>query len=195
MEYALPSRHPKGERGETKRSLNRPQDGRLVALGVKPSPIDPFADEGVFMVHSLTDACPREAGPWCTRKLHTCADIIPAIESIVGSLESAGYSSKELFAIRLALEEALVNAIKHGHKGDASKEVQLRFHFTPERMIAEIEDQGPGFKPQEVPDPFAPENRERPSGRGLLLMQNYMTWVRFNDSGNRVTMCRQRPSA
>ncbi len=55
-----------------------------------------------------------------------------------------------------------------------------------------IEDQGRGFQPEEVPDPFAPENLERPSGRGLVLMRNYMTSVRYNAAGNRVTMCRQR---
>ncbi|MGH7171747.1 MAG: ATP-binding protein, partial [Gemmataceae bacterium] len=90
-----------------------------------------------------------------------------------------------------ALEEALVNAIKHGHKFDPSKEVQLRYYLTAECLLAEIEDQGCGFKPEDVPNPFAPENLERPSGRGLLLMQNYMTWVRYNDAGNCVTMCRQ----
>jgi len=110
-------------------------------------------------------------------------------------LKSVGYGEKELFAVRLALEEALVNAIKHGHKGDPGKEVQLRYHLTTECILAEIEDQGPGFKPEDVPDPFAPENLERSSGRGLLLMHNYMTWVRFNDAGNCVTMCRQRLSA
>ena len=47
-----------------------------------------------------------------------------------------------------------VNAIKHGHHGDPSKEVQLRYHFTTECILAEIEDQGSGFKPEDVPDPL-----------------------------------------
>ena len=154
------------------------------------------------MVPSRKDVCPRQAGhcrgqsiDWRTRTLHTSAEIVPAIDNIVSALESIGYGDKEMFAIRLALEEALVNAIKHGHHGDPSKEVQLRYHFTTECILAEIEDQGSGFKPEDVPDPFAPENLERPSGRGLFLMQNYMTWVRYNDAGNCVTMCRQRLSA
>ncbi|HTU93531.1 MAG TPA: ATP-binding protein [Gemmataceae bacterium] len=154
------------------------------------------------MIPSRKDVCPRQADHcggqnivWRTRTLHTSAEIVPAIDDLLRLLESAGYSDKEMFAIRLALEEALVNAIKHGHKGDTSKEVRLRYHLTAECLLAEIEDQGPGFKPEDVPDPCAPENLERSSGRGLLLMQTYMTWVRFTDAGNCVTMCRQRRSA
>ncbi|HZV04460.1 MAG TPA: ATP-binding protein [Gemmataceae bacterium] len=148
------------------------------------------------------DACPwavahchDQAIPWRTRTLRTAEEIVPVIEGLLGNLQSAGYCEKETFAVRLALEEALVNAIKHGHQSDPSKEVQLRYHHTPECLLIEIEDQGPGFKPEGVPDPFTPENLERPCGRGLLLMQRYMTWVRFNDAGNRVTMCRHRISA
>jgi len=73
--------------------------------------------------------------------------------------------------------------------------VRLRYLLRPDYLLAEIEDQGPGFRLKDVPDPFAPENRERPCGRGLLLMRNYMTWVRFNDIGNCVTLCRRRFSA
>ena len=132
---------------------------------------------------------------WRTWTIHRCEEIPAAIQELLGLLEAAGYSRKERFAVRLSLEEALVNAIKHGHKGDPSKEVQLRCHFASEYFLAEVEDQGPGFRLEDVPDPFAPENYERPCGRGLLLMRNFMTWVRFNDTGNRVTMCRQRLSA
>jgi serine/threonine-protein kinase RsbW len=154
------------------------------------------------MVPFCKEMCPRQAGhcrgdsiSWLRRTIHRAEDIVPAIEDLLRGLPSAGFSDKEIFAIRLALEEALVNAIKHGHKYDPNKEVQLRYHLTPECLLAEIEDQGPGFKPEEVPDPCAPENLERSSGRGLVLMRSYMTWVRFNDSGNCVTMCRQRRRA
>jgi serine/threonine-protein kinase RsbW len=132
---------------------------------------------------------------WRTWTIHRYEEIIPAIQELINLLEAAGYSSKDTFAVRLSLEEALVNAIKHGHNGDPSKEVQLRCHLAPKYLLAEIEDQGRGFKPEAVPDPFAAENCERPFGRGLLLMRNFMTWVRFNKTGNRVTMCRRRLSA
>ncbi len=153
------------------------------------------------MVHSPLEVCPREAdhprGPedWRARTLRAPNEIVPIIEDIVAALDSAGYSHKEAFGVRLALEEALVNAIKHGHRGDPNKQVHLRYHVTPACVVAEIEDQGPGFNPADVPDPLNPENLERPHGRGLLLMRTYMTWVRFNDLGNRVTMCRLRAGA
>ncbi len=154
------------------------------------------------MVPSPLELCPQDGGgyfgspsEWRSRRLHASGEIVPVIEDIIASLDAAGFSTKETFGVRLALEEALVNAIKHGHKGDPSKEVHLRYHLTPECLVAEIEDQGAGFNPEELPDPFAPENLERPCGRGLLLMRNYMTWVRFNKLGNRVTMCRMRRGA
>jgi serine/threonine-protein kinase RsbW len=154
------------------------------------------------MVPLPTKVCSHEAGDHCRGvanwhgiNLHSSEEIVPVIEGLVAALDTAGYSSKETFGVRLALEEALVNAIKHGHKGDPSKEVHLRYHLTPECIVAEIEDEGPGFNPEEVPDPFLPENLEKSCGRGLLLMRNYMTWVRFNRTGNCVTMCRLRPKA
>lgn len=132
---------------------------------------------------------------WLSRTLHLPQEIVPLLDALVSALEVEGFSTKETFGVRLALEEALVNAIKHGHKGDASKTVHFRYHLSRASILAEIEDQGPGFCPEEVPDPFAPENLERPCGRGLLLMRNYMTWVRFSEAGNRVTLCRQRSVA
>jgi len=61
-------------------------------------------------------------------------------------------------------------------------------------VLAEVEDEGPGFDPGGVADPTAAENRERTDGRGLLLMRHYMTWVRFSARGNRVTLYKQRPA-
>jgi serine/threonine-protein kinase RsbW len=154
------------------------------------------------MISSLKEVCPQEAGhhgcsagEWRSWTLHASAEIVPIIDDIVSGLDAAGYSNRETFSVRLALEEALVNAIKHGHKGDTSKRVCLRYRLASECFVVEVEDEGPGFHPEEVPDPFAPENLERASGRGLLLMRNYMTWVRYNDAGNCVTMCRLRNRA
>jgi serine/threonine-protein kinase RsbW len=94
--------------------------------------------------------------------------------------------------MRLALEEALVNAVKHGNKGDATKRVRVRYQVTAAGVLVEVEDDGTGFDPLKVPDPCAPENLERLSGRGLLLMRSYMTWVRFNPCGNCVTLYERR---
>ena len=137
-------------------------------------------------------SAPTPPPQWTTRSLHRTEEVVPAIENLIREVEAVGFPEREVFAIRLALEEALVNAIKHGHKGDPSKEVQLRYHVLPNRLLVEIEDQGPGFNPNAVPNPLAVENLDRSCGRGLLLMRHYMTWVHFNETGNRVTMCRQR---
>jgi serine/threonine-protein kinase RsbW len=129
---------------------------------------------------------------WRCRRLSSPEDVSPAIAAVVAAMAAAGYSERDQFGMRLALEEALVNAIRHGNRGDPNNAVRLRYHVTAWRVLAEVEDEGAGFDLQQVPDPLAPENLDRPSGRGLLLMRSYMTWVRFNARGNRVTLCRRR---
>lgn len=132
------------------------------------------------------------ADGWRGIILHAPAEIGPVLDEVVGQLVAAEYSRKEVFGIRLALEEAIVNAIKHGHRGDAAKEVRLRYRVTAAETLAEVEDQGPGFDPAAVPDPLSPENCERDCGRGLFLMRSYMTSVLYNQRGTCVTLCKRR---
>jgi serine/threonine-protein kinase RsbW len=120
--------------------------------------------------------------------VHTVADVGPFIECFVADLAAAGFSEKEVFGIRLSVEEAVINGIKHGNGGDPSKQVRIEYSVSPQQVLVSIEDEGPGFNPEAVPDPLAAENLERPSGRGVFLMRCYMTWVQFNECGNRVTM-------
>jgi serine/threonine-protein kinase RsbW len=135
--------------------------------------------------------CP-DPGDWCLKILHSSHEIVALLDDLLEEMQAAGYSNKEMFGVRLALEEALVNAIKHGHHHDPSKSVSFRYQLTAGSLLVEIQDEGPGFCPEDVPDPLAPENWERSSGRGLLLMRTYMTWVRYNDKGTCVTLCKQR---
>jgi len=97
-------------------------------------------------------------------------------------------TDQELFGVRLALEEALVNAIKHGNQLDRTKVVHISFRFLSDRFQIRITDEGVGFDPSDVPDPTAIENLERPCGRGLMLMRHYMTEVDYNERGNSVFM-------
>ncbi|MDY3554174.1 ATP-binding protein [Gemmata sp. JC717] len=113
-------------------------------------------------------------------------------ELIEGALQSAGYTQHDTFAIKLALEEALVNAIKHGNQLDPDKRVFIVFNVTAERFDIRITDEGPGFNPDDVPDPTAIENLERPCGRGLLLMRGFMTEVEYHGRGNVVRMAKVR---
>ena len=116
-------------------------------------------------------------------------------EEIERRLQSGLASEQEIFGVRLALEEALVNAIKHGNQLDRAKTVRVAYHISSERFDVLIADQGPGFDPTDVPDPTAAENLERPSGRGLMLMRHYMTEVRYNERGNAVAMTKIRRPA
>jgi serine/threonine-protein kinase RsbW len=113
-------------------------------------------------------------------------------EGLLHRLEAGGYSRETLHGVRLALEEALVNAIKHGNQMDKSKRVHVRYRIGEHSFDIEIRDEGPGFNPDDVPDPTAPENLERPSGRGLLLMRHYMTECEFVPPGNICRMRRER---
>jgi serine/threonine-protein kinase RsbW len=95
---------------------------------------------------------------------------------------------RDVFSIKLALEEALVNAIKHGNQMDPAKKVHVNYLVTADRFEIRITDEGPGFDPADVPDPTDVENLERPCGRGLMLMRYYMTEVEYNACGNSVHM-------
>jgi serine/threonine-protein kinase RsbW len=148
---------------------------------------------------NVHEVCPHQAehaccGVWDRRTLRVCEEIESVIGPVIEALERAGFSRKDAFAVRLAMEEAIVNAIKHGHRYDATKEVRVRSQVSEQCVLLEVEDEGPGFRPEAVPDPLRDENLDRSSGRGLLLMRHYMTWVRYNDAGTCVTLCKRRNS-
>jgi serine/threonine-protein kinase RsbW len=113
-------------------------------------------------------------------------------DEIEEALKANQFTEKEIFGIRLALEEALVNAIKHGNNLDKSKKVHIAYGVRPERFDIRITDEGPGFDPEDVPDPTAFENLERPCGRGLMLMRHYMNVVTFGPRGKPVHMSKLR---
>jgi len=91
----------------------------------------------------------------------------------------------------IALDEAIVNAIKHGNKYDESKSVTIVADLSSSEARFTITDQGPGFDPGAVPDPCAPENLLRSSGRGLLLIRNIMDETEYNSTGNSLTMLKR----
>jgi serine/threonine-protein kinase RsbW len=138
-------------------------------------------------------APPRESGAPSTVDLVIPSDPAEARrvqEEIENLLRAHHASEKDIFGIRLALEEALVNAIKHGNQMDRSKKVTLAAAVRADRFEIHITDEGTGFDPGDVPDPTAVENIERPCGRGLMLMRYYMTEVSFDGRGNSVHMAK-----
>ncbi len=103
-------------------------------------------------------------------------------------LKATSFDDRELFGIRLSLEEAIVNAIKHGNRLDPLKKVKIQFTVEKTRFEVQITDEGPGYVPEHVPDCKADENLTRPGGRGLFLMRHYMTQVVVEPPGNRLIM-------
>ncbi|MGI9516967.1 MAG: ATP-binding protein, partial [Pirellulaceae bacterium] len=86
---------------------------------------------------------------------------------IVENLQRIGWSEAELFGIHMALEEAIVNAIKHGNGLDPDKKVHVVVNSSLKEFYLKVTDEGPGFDPDDVPDPTMEENLEMGSGRGL----------------------------
>ena len=130
-----------------------------------------------------------EATPWtCVDFGSNLAQARQVESAILCECKKNHFGEADLFAIKLALEEALVNAVKHGNKMNPCKTVRVQYHVSPQRADVAIEDQGPGFNPAELPDPTADENLEMCSGRGILLMRAYMSSVVFNPAGNKVTL-------
>ena len=121
-------------------------------------------------------------------------DVEQAERALLEAVEARHYDKASCFAIRLALEEALANAFKHGNKGDPSKIVRLECEVESDLVRIEVEDQGEGFDPATVPDPTEQENVEIPSGRGLTLMRAFMSEVHIQPPGNRVRMKYVRPA-
>ena len=113
-------------------------------------------------------------------------------EHIIKVLEDLNYPPRDIFGVRLALEEAIVNAIKHGNDMDPQKQVRVQCQVNHTCVRIEIEDQGNGFRPEEVPDPTCDENLEKPCGRGIMLMRAFLSSVEYNQRGNCVILVKER---
>ena len=109
-------------------------------------------------------------------------------QSIASDLQSKGWDEASVFAVRLSLEEALTNAIRHGNRSDPSKRVRVQYSIDEQRIALAVEDEGNGFDHEAVPDPTDDANLEIPSGRGIMLIRAYMSWVSFIPPGNRLEM-------
>jgi serine/threonine-protein kinase RsbW len=125
-------------------------------------------------------------------QVRTFAEIRLVLDKLEDRMRLLGYTSRDIFAVRLASTEALVNAIRHGNRRDPSKDVRVNYLVSPTEVLVEVQDEGPGFDLQAVPDPLTEKSLDRPGGRGLFLMRVYTSWLCFNERGNRVTFCKVR---
>ena len=112
-------------------------------------------------------------------------------ERILEQVKRHGFGTDATFAIRIALEEALVNAIKHGNRQDPDKTIHIEARVTKKRAEIIIQDQGPGFNRSGIPDPTLAENLHKCSGRGILLIESYMDGVHWSHGGRRLKMVKE----
>ena len=120
------------------------------------------------------------------------SEVVRVCDEVLARLKENGFGKDDLFAVHLTLEEAFLNAVKHGNKSDPSKKVIVEYSVSKEKLEISITDQGPGFKPDNVEDPRFGEALFKPGGRGLLLMNSYMDMVKYNEQGNSVYMVRYK---
>lgn len=116
-------------------------------------------------------------------------------QAIMKELERCRYSDDSVFAVQLALEEALANAVKHGNRNDAAKSITVRYAVNEEKAIVVVRDEGGGFLPEDVPDCTSPDRLPLPNGRGIMLIRAYMDEVCFRDCGREVYFVKRRTSA
>lgn len=112
-----------------------------------------------------------------------------AVEQIVRRCAPVCSDRRRLyFNFRVGLTEAIANAILYGNGQDPAKKVRVELRFDDAGIRVQVTDEGRGFNPAAVPDPTLPENVAKPQGRGIFLMRALMDEVRFNKSGNSVTL-------
>ncbi|HET6671240.1 MAG TPA: ATP-binding protein [Pyrinomonadaceae bacterium] len=116
------------------------------------------------------------------------------LQYLLERVAKRGLITPERSNLFIALDEAFVNAVKHGNKNDPNKLVRITAELSPREASFTVEDEGEGFNLQDIPDPCDPANLFKSSGRGVLLIYNIMDEVEYNAQGNRVKMVK-RPDA
>jgi len=107
----------------------------------------------------------------------------------------AGFADDDRHRISMAVREAAVNAVLHGNAYNPAKKVRVSFENTGEALVITIADEGPGLREEDVPNPLAPENLLKQSGRGIFLMRSFMDEVRFQTlaPGTEITLIKHVP--
>lgn len=119
-------------------------------------------------------------------------EVRAARQAFADAVGAHGYPREAAFALMLAFDEAVANGIKYGAPGQTGGTIDLSWTVGDDTVRIVVDDHGPGFDPDALPDCTLPENIEKACGRGVMLMRAYMTRVEFNDKGNKVTMVYER---
>lgn len=118
-----------------------------------------------------------------------CARIVGML---LDRLEQSRWNNKDTFGIHMAMEEAIMNAIRHGNQCADDKEVHVLIEISTVHFYSRITDQGCGFDPSQLPDPTEEENLEKSSGRGVMLMKSFVDEVVYNAIGNSVELKKKK---
>jgi anti-sigma regulatory factor (Ser/Thr protein kinase)/ActR/RegA family two-component response regulator len=113
------------------------------------------------------------------------------LQYLIERVSQLGIIKPERSNLFVALDEAFVNAVKHGNHNDPRKLVRITAELSSKEARFTVEDEGDGFNVQEIPDPRDPANLFKASGRGVLLIYNIMDEVKYNERGNRLTMVKR----
>ncbi|MFQ5703704.1 MAG: ATP-binding protein [Gemmatimonadales bacterium] len=138
--------------------------------------------------------CPKERRVSISLKVPTDLDVVEeAVDLIARHCLASGLSPRTArFNLRVALSEALANAIVYGNQMDPDKRVDVRVEAEGEKLSLCVQDEGDGFDPSVVPNPTLPDAIELTDGRGLFLIQQLVDEVYFNDRGNSICMIMRR---
>lgn len=145
-----------------------------------------------------TRRCMTRPDPDNEGSFHVCVigsdqrETAVAKDAIIHELERHHYSEDTTFGIKLALEEALANAVKHGNRADPDKKVTVSYAVSDEKVVIIVRDEGSGFKPENIPDCTEPERLPIPNGRGIMLIRSYMDEVCYRDNGREIYFMKRR---
>lgn len=114
-------------------------------------------------------------------------NIYPVEREIIERANHLGYDGDACFCLRLAMDEALINAITHGNRNVEEKDVRIIVFCDRERIAVTVQDEGDGFDQSRLVDPTQEPYLHKTSGRGVYLIQQFTHEIQFNEKGNAIT--------
>ncbi len=122
-------------------------------------------------------------------KVPSLMENIRIVESFIDNAKEKHNIGEDIYGnIMIAVTESVNNAIKHGNQENEKKNVKLSMELEDHRIRFRIEDEGPGFDYNNLADPTAPENLDKPGGRGIFLMKNLADELIFSNEGRSVEL-------
>src|SRR5437867_1271515 len=139
----------------------------------------------------------KTAGRTVTMDMASRFEMLDMVQAVLEHLSAAiGFDEEAAHYMSVAVRESVVNAIKHGNRGDESKRVALAFTLHPRTLEVRVRDEGGGFDPETVPNPTEAENLLKAGGRGIFFMRSFMDEVSYAfpaGGGTMVTMIKRLP--